>query len=104
MIQLNNHNLTPPDAYRVVLKTKMTMQEFTDRLNSDESLSNVQVHFQDKKNKRVTYFYGIKNFPVPPMLTGNFFDDDDFNSAVAVAVVGEKLQKKALPSQRPKLS
>ncbi|KRL98007.1 MAG: ABC transporter permease [Liquorilactobacillus satsumensis] len=93
MIQLNNHNLTP-DAYRVVLKTKMTMQEFTDRLNSDESLSNVQVHFQDKKNKRVTYFYGIKNFPVPPMLTGNFFDDDDFNSAVAVAVVGKNYKKK----------
>lgn len=93
MIQLDNHNLTP-DAYHVVLKSKMTLQDVAERIDKADGISNVQIHFQDKKNKRLTYFYGVKYFPVPPMIKGSFFGSNDFDSSVSIAVVGKNYKDK----------
>lgn len=92
-LQLNNHNLTA-QTYQINLKENEKLSKFTDELNECSKINNVQVHFQSKKDKNVTYFYGKGNFPIPPMISGSFFSKNDFDSIVNVAVVGQNLSKK----------
>ncbi|WP_311407582.1 ABC transporter permease [Liquorilactobacillus uvarum] len=92
-IKLNNHNLSA-DAYLITLKDKMTVAQLDDKLQNSSKLENVQVHYQDKKRKNITYFYGVGNFAIPPMLKGSFFSLADFKSQVNVAVVGQNYEKK----------
>lgn len=93
VLQLDNHNLTA-ETYQIDLKQNEKLSKFTDELNDNSKINNVQVHFQSKKDKNVTYFYGKGNFPVPPMISGSFFSKNDFDSVVNVAVVGKNVGKK----------
>lgn len=93
ILQLDNHNLTA-EAYQIDLRQNEKLSKFTDELNKSSEIDNVQVHFQSKKDKNITYFYGKGNFPVPPMVSGEFFSKNDFDSIVNVAVVGQNLKKK----------
>ena len=93
IIQLNNHNLSP-NTYRVTLKQNMTLYDLNQKIEKTDLLNNVQVHYQDCENKHVTYFYGKGSFTVPPMLSGHFFSDSDFESNVATVVVGKNWRNK----------
>ncbi|KRL00070.1 ABC transporter permease [Liquorilactobacillus capillatus] len=92
-IKLNNHNLSA-NAYIVTLSKKLTIEQLNDRLQKTAQLDDIQVHYQDKQHKNITYFYGIGNFAVPPLIKGSFFATADFQSQVNVAVVGQSYQKK----------
>lgn len=92
-IKLNNHNLSA-DAYLIKLKDRMTIAQLDNKLQNSSKLEDVQVHYQDKKSKNITYFYGVGNFAVPPMISGSFFALADFKSEVNVAVVGKNLENK----------
>lgn len=92
IMQLDNHNLTS-EAYQINLRQNETLGKFTKKLEKNDSIDNVQVHFQSKNDKNVTYFYGKGSFIVPPMISGDFFSKNDFNSIVSVAVVGKNLKK-----------
>lgn len=93
ILQLDNHNLTA-EAYQINLRQNEKLSKFTKELDDSSEIDNVQVHFQSKKDKNITYFYGKGNFPVPPMVSGEFFSKNDFDSIVNVAVVGQNLKKK----------
>lgn len=93
ILQLDNHNLTS-QTYQIDLPKNEKLSDFTDELNKSSKINNVQVHFQSKKDKNVTYFYGKGNFAVPPMISGSFFSKNDFDSIVNVTVVGQNLKKK----------
>ena len=92
ILQLDNHNLTA-ETYQINLKQNEKLSEITTALNKNSAINNVQVHFQSKKDKNLTYFYGKGDFPVPPMISGSFFSREDFKSIVPVAVVGKNLSK-----------
>lgn len=92
-IKLNNHNLSE-DAYAITLKDRMTIEQLDNKLQNSSKTDDIQVHYQDKKRKNITYFYGIGNFSVPPLVKGNFFAAADFQSQVDVAVVGQSFEKK----------
>ncbi|MDN7145007.1 ABC transporter permease [Liquorilactobacillus mali] len=93
IIQLDNHNLSAA-AYHVTLSKKETIWDVTQTIKKSKNIKNVQIHFQDKKNKHLTYFYGTGSFGVPPMINGNFFGTGTFDSEVEVAVVGKNYEKK----------
>ncbi|AUJ29569.1 ABC transporter permease [Liquorilactobacillus hordei] len=93
IIQLDNHNLSAA-AYHVTLKDKNTIWDVTQAVEKNKKIKNVQIHFQDKKNKHLTYFFGTGSFGVPPMINGSFFGSGTFNSEVEVAVVGKNYEKK----------
>lgn len=92
IMQLDNHNLTS-EAYQISLRQNEPLGKFTEELEKNDEINNVQVHFQSKINKNVTYFYGKGSFIIPPMISGDFFSKNDFNSIVSVAVVGKDLKK-----------
>lgn len=91
--RLNNHNLSQ-QSYLVEMPKKTKAEDLISKVNHYSNLSDVQLHFRSKKDPRVTYYYGKGDYSVPPMLSGDFFSDDDFTSNVAVAVVGKDLQSK----------
>lgn len=93
IIQLDNHNLSA-NAYHVVLRERESMWDVTQKIEKSKKIKNVQVHFQDKKNKDLTYFFGTGNFEVPPMITGSFFGSGAFDSEVEVVIVGKSYEKK----------
>ena len=93
IMQINNHNLSP-NTYRVTLKQNVTLYDLNQKIEKTDLLNNVQVHYQDCENKNVTYFYGKGSFTAPPMLSGHFFSDSDFESNVATVVVGKNWQNK----------
>lgn len=72
----------------------MTIEQLDNKLQNSSKTDDIQVHYQDKKRKNITYFYGIGNFSVPPLVKGNFFAAADFQSQVDVAVVGQSFEKK----------
>ena len=85
ILQLDNRNLTA-EAYQINLRQNEKLSKFTKELDDSSEIDNVQVHFQSKKDKNITYFYGKGNFPVPPMVSGEFFSKNDFDSIVNVAL------------------
>lgn len=93
IIQLDNHNLSAA-AYHVTLSKKETIWDATQAIEKNKNIKNVQIHFQDKKNKHLTYFFGTGTFGVPPMINGSFFGTGTFDSEVEVAVVGKNYEKK----------
>lgn len=97
VIQLNNHNLSAA-AYKVKVKSSQSLAQLNEAV-SKSKLTNLQLHYQAKADSQVTYFYGKGKFATPPMITGNFFSEDDFKSDVAVAVVGKDWQKKLYKPQ-----
>ncbi|KRM07916.1 hypothetical protein FC89_GL002025 [Liquorilactobacillus ghanensis DSM 18630] len=92
IIQLNNHNLSL-DAYHVVLKKPLTIEEFENKIDQDQKLPSLQIHFQSPK-KNTTYFFGTGDFAAPPMISGSFFPAGDFKSDVSVMVVGKDWKNK----------
>lgn len=98
IIQLNNHNLSA-SAYRIKLKNNTNINDLDNQLSAAGKLDDIQVHYQDKKNKNITYFYGKGDFATPPMISGSFFSTDDFASDVTVAVVGKNVAKKLYKPQ-----
>lgn len=92
IMQLDNHNLTS-EAYQINLRQNEDLGKFTKELENNDKINNVQVHFQSKVNRNVTYFYGKGSFIIPPMISGDFFSKNDFNSIVNVAVVGKNLKR-----------
>ena len=97
VIQLNNHNLSA-SAYRVKLSNQDTIATVSE-LIAKSKLDSLQLHYQSKQNKNITYFYGKGKFATPPMISGTFFSDDDFKSDVSVAVVGKDWAKKLYKPQ-----
>lgn len=92
IIQLNNHNLSL-DAFHVVLKQPLTLDEFEQKINQNKQLPSLQIHFQNRKNN-ITYFFGTGDFSVPPMISGSFFSANDFKSDVSILVVGKDWKNK----------
>ena len=91
--QLNNHNLSQ-NAYEVVMKETTSLEDINNKISKSSKIDDVQVHYQDKKNSNLTYFFGKGDYSTTPMVSGNFFADNDFNSEVTVALVGKNIAKK----------
>ena len=93
IIKLNNNNLSL-DAYRVTLKQNTSLAKLNQKIKTDSNLTDVQVHYRDKKNKNITYFYGKGDYQQPPLTSGHFFANADFESDVPLMVVGKNYEKK----------
>ncbi|MGZ7885190.1 ABC transporter permease [Ligilactobacillus salivarius] len=91
--QLNNHNLSQ-NAYEVVMKGTTSLEDINNKISNSSKIDDVQVHYQDKKNSNLTYFFGKGDYSTTPMVSGSFFADNDFNSEVTVALVGKNIAKK----------
>lgn len=91
--QLNNHNLSQ-NAYEVVMKETTSLEDINNKISKSSKIDDVQVHYQDKKNSNLTYFFGKGDYSTTPMVSGSFFADNDFNSEVTVALVGKNIAKK----------
>ncbi|KRL83926.1 ABC transporter permease [Ligilactobacillus apodemi] len=91
IMQLNNNNLSF-DAYVVTLKENTSLADFNKKVK-ESSLTDIQIHYQDKKDK-ITYFYGKGDYTTPPLLSGHFFASSDFESDVPLAIVGKKYKNK----------
>ena len=93
IIQLNNNNLSL-DAYKITLKQDISLAELDQKIKDNDKLTDVQLHYQAKDQRNVTYFYGKGNYTQPPLLSGHFFSSADFESDVPLAVVGKNYEKK----------
>lgn len=93
MIKLNNHNLSA-DAFKFTLKDNVSLAQLNQKIQNNPKIDDIQLHYQDKQNKNITYFFGKGDFETPPMISGNFFSKNDFSTQVTVAVVGKNLAKK----------
>lgn len=93
IIQLNNNNLSL-DAYKITLKQDISLAELDQKVKDNDKLTDVQLHYQAKDQRNVTYFYGKGNYTQPPLLSGHFFSSADFESDVPLAVVGKNYEKK----------
>ena len=93
MIKLNNHNLSA-DAFKFTLKDNVSLAQLNQKIQNNPRIDDIQLHYQDKQNKNITYFFGKGDFETPPMISGNFFSKNDFSTQVTVAVVGKNLAKK----------
>lgn len=93
LFQLDNHNLSA-DAFKFTLKNNESLYQLNQQVKASPSLNDVQLHYQDKNNKNITYFFGKGDFATPPMISGNFFSKNDFETKVTVAVVGKNVAKK----------
>ncbi|GBG95090.1 hypothetical protein LFYK43_15490 [Ligilactobacillus salitolerans] len=93
VIRLNAHNLSS-DAYEVSFKQNLTAADVTEKLTRSKRVDDLQVHFQPKGSKNLTYFFGKGSFATPPLLSGSFFSKSDFVSDLNVAVVGKNLSSK----------
>lgn len=93
IIRLNNNNLSL-DAYKVIPKQKSSLAAFNEKVKNTNALDDVQIHYQSKQDPHVTYFYGKGDYAVPPMVSGHFFSNSDFDSAVPLLVVGKNYQDK----------
>lgn len=93
MIKLNNHNLSA-DAFKFTLKDNVSLAQLNQKIQNNPKIDDIQLHYQDKQNKNITYFFGKGDFETPPMISGNFFSKNDFSTQVTVAVVGKNLSKK----------
>ena len=86
IIRLNNNNLSL-DAYKVTPKQNSSLAAFSEKVKNASALDDIQIHYQSKKDPRITYFYGKGDYDVPPMISGHFFSNADFDSAVPLLVV-----------------
>lgn len=93
LFQLDNHNLSA-DAFKFSLKNNETLYQLNQQIKNSPLLEDVQLHYQDKNDKNITYFFGKGDFATPPMISGNFFSKNDFETKVTVAVVGKNIAKK----------
>lgn len=93
IIRLNNNNLSL-DAYKVTPKQNSSLAAFSEKVKNASALDDTQIHYQSKKDPRITYFYGKGDYDVPPMISGHFFSNADFDSAVPLLVVGKNYQDK----------
>lgn len=93
IIKLNNHNLSA-DAFKFTLKDNVSLAQLNQKIQNNPKIDDIQLHYQDKQNKNITYFFGKGDFETPPMISGNFFSKNDFSTQVTVAVVGKNLAKK----------
>ena len=92
IIQLNNHNLSP-DAYVVKFKQNITMYSLNQKLGSS-NLSDLQVHYQDQSNQKITYFYGKGDYLDLPIISGKTFNEKAFSSTVETLIAGKDWQDK----------
>src|SRR5699024_10965843 len=67
--KLNNHNLSE-NAYEVVMTRKTSLEDINNMISNSIKSDDVQVHYQDKKNSNLTYFFGKGDYNATPMVSG----------------------------------